>query len=84
MVGESNKGRYYELGSALTAVHHLPEESCGSTSCQADDGGSGGGMVSRTSPTDEALTRRIDDLHSREQERQTELTRLREDYDARY
>ena len=65
-VGEPNKGRYYGLGSALTAVHHLPEESRGSTSCHADDGGSGGGMVSRTSPPNESLLRRIDDLQSRE------------------
>ena len=68
----------------MTAVRHLPEESRGSTSCYADDGGSGGGMVSRTSPTDESLLRRIDELQSREQDRQTELTRLREDVEARY
>ena len=68
-VGEPNRSRYYGLGSAFTAVHHLPEESRGSTSCHPDDGGSGGGMVSRTAPTDEALTRRVDDLYSCEQER---------------
>ena len=83
-VGEPNRSRYYGLGSALTAIRHLPEESHGSTSCHPDDGGSGGGMVSRTAPIDDSLIRRIDDLHSREQERQTELTRLREEYDARY
>ena len=83
-VGEPNRIRYYGLGSALTVVRHLPEESRGSTSCHADDGGSGGGMVSRTSPPDESLLRRLDDLQSREQDRQTELTRLREDYEARY
>ena len=83
-VGEPNRSRYYGLGSALTAVRHLPEESRGSTSCHTDDGGSGGGMVSRTSPTDESLLHRIDELQSREQDRQTKLTRLREDYEARY
>ena len=83
-VGEPNRSRYYGLGSSLTAVRHLPEESHGSTSCHPDDGGSGGGMVSRPAPIDDSLIRRIDELQSREQERQAELTRLREDYDARY
>ena len=83
-IGEPNRSRYYRPGSALTAVRHLPEESRGSTSCYADDGGSGGGMVSRTSPTDESLLRRIDELQSREQDRHIELTRLWEDYEARY
>ena len=82
-VGEPNRSRYYGLGSALTAVRHLPEESRGSTSCHPDDGGSSGGMVSRTVPTDESFLCGIDDLQHRE-ERQTELTRLREDYDACY
>ena len=40
-VGEPNRSRYYGLGSALTAVRHLPEESRGSTSSHPDDGGSG-------------------------------------------
>ena len=68
----------------MTAVRHLPKESRGSTSCHADDGGSGGGMASQTVRTDESFLRRIDDLQRREEEHQTELTRLREDYDARY
>ena len=68
----------------MTAVRHLPEESRGSTSCHADDGGSGGVMVIQTSPPDEYLLRRIDDLQSREQDRQLELTRLREDVEACY
>ena len=83
-VGEPNRSRYYGLGSALTVVRHLLEDSHGSTSCHPDDGGSGGGMVSRTSPPDESLLRRIDDLQTREQERQADLTRLREDVEARY
>ena len=42
------------------------------------------GLVSWMVPTDESFLRRIDDLQRREEERQAELTRLTEDYDARY
>ena len=83
-VGEPNRSRYYGLGFALTAVRHLPEESRGSTSCHPDDGGSGGGMVSQTSSPDESLLHQINDLQTREQDRQADLTRLREDDEALY
>lgn len=78
-VEEPNKGRYYRLGSTLTVVCHLPLESCGSASYHANDDGSGAGTISQTPQPNESYLRRLEDLKTCEQERQTQIMRMREE-----
>ena len=79
-VGEPNKGRYYGLGSALTPARYLPHESHDSTSVPSDDAAaSGSGPLAPTAHPDERLLHRIEELETRDQERQMEIVRLQQE-----
>ena len=80
-VGEPNKGRYYGLGSALTAARYIPHESHDFISVPSDDAaGSGSGPVAPTPHPDESLLRRIEELETRDEARQMEMMRLQQEF----
>ena len=79
-VGEPNKGRYYGLGSALTAGRYLPHESHDSTSIPSDDAvGSDSDPLAPTAHPDERLLRWIEELETCDQARQMEIVRLQQE-----
>ena len=80
VVGEPNKGRYYGLGSALTAARYIPHESHDSTFVPSDDAaGSGSGPLAPTPHLDARLLRRIEELEIRDEARQMEMMQLQQE-----